>query len=99
MISGGENVYPSEVEDILFSHPKIAQAAVIGVPDGVWGEAVRAIVVLADGQHLTESEVIDFCRASLAGYECPKSVRFVESLPTNPSGKVLKRELRKRHLS
>ena len=97
VISGGENVYPSEVEEVLFAHPKIAAAAVIGVPDEVWGETVRAIVVVVDGQHLSEPDVIDFCREFLAKYKCPKSVRFVPSLPTNPSGKVLKTELRKRY--
>jgi fatty-acyl-CoA synthase/long-chain acyl-CoA synthetase len=94
IISGGENVYPAEVENAVFSHPDIADVAVIGVPDEKWGEAVKACVVLKPGKSLSEAEVIAHARAHIAGYKCPKSVDFIAVLPRNPSGKVLRRELR-----
>ncbi|MBI4853755.1 MAG: long-chain-fatty-acid--CoA ligase [Acidobacteria bacterium] len=94
IISGGENVYPRTVEDVLFQYPGIIDAAVIGVPDEKWGETVKAIVVLRKGETANQEEVIKFCRERLGGFECPTSVDFVEMLPRNPSGKVLKRELR-----
>ncbi len=94
IISGGENVYPAEVENAVFSHPDIADVAVIGVPDDKWGEAVKACVVLKPGKSLTEAEVIAHARDHIAGYKCPKSVDFIAVLPRNPSGKVLRRELR-----
>ena len=94
IISGGENVYPAEVENAVFSHPDIADVAVIGVPDEKWGEAVKACVVLKPGKSLSEAEVIAHARAHIAGYKCPKSVDFIAALPRNPSGKVLRRELR-----
>ncbi len=94
IVSGGENVYPAEVENALFSHPAVADAAVIGVPDPRWGEAVKAVVVLRPGQSVEAAELIGHCRERIAGYKTPKSVDFVEVLPRNPSGKVLRRELR-----
>lgn len=94
IISGGENIYPAEVERALGDHPAIAESAVIGVPDAKWGEAVKAMVVLRPGQQLTEAEVIAFARGKIAAYKCPKSVDFVPTLPRNPSGKLLKRVLR-----
>ena len=94
IVSGGENVYPRVVEDVLFQHPAVADAAVIGVPDKQWGETVMAILVLKEGQKATEEEIIEHCRDKLGGFERPRSVKFTEELPRNPSGKVVKRELR-----
>jgi fatty-acyl-CoA synthase len=94
IVSGGENVYPAEVENALFAHPQIADVAVIGVPDERWGEAVKACVVLEAGVELAGQEIIDWARERIAGYKLPKSVDFVEALPRNPSGKILRRELR-----
>jgi long-chain acyl-CoA synthetase len=94
IVTGGENVYPAEVENALMQHPDVADVAVIGVPDEKWGEAVKAIVVKAAGSDPTEAELIAFSRELLAGYKLPKSVDFAEALPRNPSGKLLKRELR-----
>jgi fatty-acyl-CoA synthase len=94
IVSGGENIYPAEVESALFKHPAVADAAVIGVPSDRWGEEVKAVVVKEKGDHLTEQELIDFVRTQIAGYKTPKSVDFVDSLPRNPSGKLLKKDLR-----
>ncbi|HKP18926.1 MAG TPA: long-chain fatty acid--CoA ligase [Gaiellaceae bacterium] len=96
IISGGTNVFPKEVEEALFAHPAVLEAAVIGLPDDEWGEAVTAVVVLRAGHAAGERELIAHCGERVAGFKKPKSVRFVETLPRNPSGKVLKRELRER---
>ncbi|HYG26368.1 MAG TPA: long-chain-fatty-acid--CoA ligase [Caulobacteraceae bacterium] len=95
IVTGGENVYPAEVENALFGAPGVADAAVIGVPDERWGEAVKAIVVLKPGAEPDAEAIIAHCRGRIAGYKVPKSVDFVDALPRNPSGKVLRRELRK----
>jgi acyl-CoA synthetase (AMP-forming)/AMP-acid ligase II len=97
IVSGGENVYPREVEEVLYQHPAIAEAAVIGVPDERWGETVKAIVVLKPGQTVEAQELVQFCDGRLAGYKRPRSVDFLDALPRNPSGKVLKRELREKY--
>ena len=99
IITGGENVYPREIEEILYSHPKILEAAVIGLPDATWGEKIHAVIVLKDGQYMEEKEVIEYCKARLASFKKPKSVEFVDRLPRSPAGKVLKRVLRDRYRS
>jgi long-chain acyl-CoA synthetase len=97
IVSGGENVYPIEVEEALAQHPDVADVAVIGVPDDRWVEAVKALVIPRPGAAPTADELIAFARERLAGYKLPRSVDFVEELPRTPSGKVLKRELRERY--
>ncbi|MBA3653991.1 MAG: fatty acid--CoA ligase, partial [Actinobacteria bacterium] len=94
IVSGGENVYPAEIENALSLHPAIADIAVIGVPDDRWGETVKAVVVKADGADVTPEEIMAFARERLAGFKCPRSIDFIDVLPRNPSGKLLKRELR-----
>lgn len=95
-ISGGENVYPAEIEQALYRHPAVHQCAVIGVPDPRWGEVGKACVVLKPGASATEDELLTFLREHLAGYKVPKSVVFLDSLPISAAGKILKRELRER---
>jgi long-chain acyl-CoA synthetase len=95
IISGGENIYPAEIENVLNGHPAVREVAVIGVPHAKWGETPRAVVVLRDGQQATSQELIDFTRERLAHYKCPTSVVFADVLPRNASGKLLKRELRR----
>ncbi|HEX4180908.1 MAG TPA: long-chain-fatty-acid--CoA ligase [Caulobacteraceae bacterium] len=94
IVSGGENIYPAEVENVLFSHPGVADAAVIGVPDERWGEAVKAMVVMKPGAEFDPAALIAHCREHIAAYKAPKTVDRIEALPRNPSGKVLRRELR-----
>jgi fatty-acyl-CoA synthase len=94
IVSGGENIYPAEVENALMLHPAVADGAVIGVPDERWGEAVKAIVVLRPGATPDAAGIVDFVRERIAHYKCPKSVDFVDAIPRNPSGKILKRVLR-----
>lgn len=97
IVSGGENIYPVEVENALHEHPGVRDCAVIAVPDARWGEAVKAIVVREPGATVGAPELIAFARERIAGYKVPKSVDFVDALPRNPSGKILKRELRRRY--
>jgi len=94
IISGGENIYPAEVENVLMQHPALADGAVIGVPDDTWGEAVKACVVLKPGAKASAGEIIEFMRTRIAHYKCPKSIDFLEAIPRNPTGKILKRVLR-----
>jgi long-chain acyl-CoA synthetase len=95
IIRGGENIYPREIDEVLYQHPAIAAAAAVGVKDELYGEEVAAVVVLKSGASSTEQEVIDFCKARLADFKCPKTVRFVDDIPKGPTGKLLKRELAK----
>jgi long-chain acyl-CoA synthetase len=97
IITGGENVYPREVEEVLYQHPAVMEAAVIGIPDDYWVEKVHAVVATKKGEKATAEELVAFCKKRLAGYKTPKSVEFVDALPRNPSGKILKRELRDKY--
>ncbi len=97
ILTGGENVYSTEVEHVLYKYPAVLEAAVVGVPDEKWGEAVKAVVVLKEGQEAAEQEIIDFCKAELARYKSPKSVDFVDSLPRTGSGKIHKKGIRDRY--
>ncbi|MBD9641766.1 long-chain-fatty-acid--CoA ligase [Ensifer sp. ENS07] len=99
IISGGSNIYPREIEEVLFSHPEIAEVSVIGVPDEKWGEAVLAVAVRREGSSITSEELIEFTRQHIASFKKPKAVVFVDSLPKSAYGKVLKRELRERFSS
>jgi long-chain acyl-CoA synthetase len=93
IISGGFNIYPRDVDEVLFAHPKILEACVIGVPDRHFGESVKAYVVLKPDQSVTEQEIIDYCRERMANYKAPKSVEFIDSLPKSAIGKILRKGL------
>ncbi|HEX8776020.1 MAG TPA: long-chain fatty acid--CoA ligase [Pyrinomonadaceae bacterium] len=97
IIRGGENIYPREIDEVLYSHEAVAAAATIGVPDAVYGEEVAAFIVLREGAEATADEIIKYCRERLADYKCPKSVRFVTDIPKGPTGKLLKRELARQY--
>lgn len=97
IVSGGENIYSAEIENILSVHPDVAGVAVIGVPDARWGEAVKAIIIPRPGSDLQEATLLGWCRERLAGYKVPKSVEFVDSFPLVPSGKISKKDLRARY--
>jgi fatty-acyl-CoA synthase len=94
IISGGENVYPAEVENAIYGHPDVADVAVIGVPDPTWGEAVKAVVVPRPGRTVDAADVIAWARQRIAGFKVPKSVDVIPELPRNPTGKILRRALR-----
>ncbi len=94
IVSGGENVYSKEVEEVIAGYPDVFEVAVIGLPDKKWGEAVTAVVAPMPGKQINAEDVIEHCRKNLAGYKCPKVVKFVETLPKNPAGKIVKRELK-----
>jgi long-chain acyl-CoA synthetase len=93
IIRGGENIYPREIDEVLYQHPAVSAAATIGIPDQLYGEEVAAFVVLKDGLKVTEEDLIGFCAERLADYKCPKSIRIVKDIPKGPTGKLLKREL------
>jgi long-chain acyl-CoA synthetase len=93
IIRGGENIYPREIDEVLYQHPAVAAAATIGIPDPLYGEEVAAFVVLKDRMKVSEEELIDHCQSELADYKCPKSIHFVKDIPKGPTGKLLKREL------
>lgn len=93
IISGGFNIYPREVEEVLYEHPKVREAAVIGVPDTKYGESVKAFISVKEGEELTEEEIIQFCKENLAKYKIPRSVEFRDEMPKSLVGKVLKRVL------
>jgi fatty-acyl-CoA synthase len=97
IVSGGENISSLDVEKVLLAHPEVYEAAVIPVTDQKWGEVPKAVVVAKPGCKLSEVELIEFCRARMAHYKCPQSIEFCESLPKTATGKVLKRELRKKY--
>jgi acyl-CoA synthetase (AMP-forming)/AMP-acid ligase II len=94
IITGGENVYSIEVENVLYSHPSVLEAAVIGIPDPKWGEMVKAVVVLKPEREATEQELMNYCREQIAHYKAPKSVDFVKELPKTGSGKIYKKGLK-----
>ncbi|TME94961.1 MAG: hypothetical protein E6I34_02750 [Chloroflexi bacterium] len=94
VISGGVNIYPAEIEAVLHEHPAVADAAVVGVPDDEWGESVKAVIQLRTGAMATSEELIQFCADRLAGYKKPRSIDFVEELPRDAAGKLLKRAIR-----
>ncbi len=97
IISGGENIYPAEIEEVLYTHPKVLECAVLGVHDEKWGESVKAVVVCKPGEQMTQEEVIEYCKQHLASYKKPRSVDFMDALPRSPMGKVLKRVLREQY--
>jgi len=97
IVTGGENVYSREVEDVLYKHPAIGEVAVVGIPDPVWVERVHAVVTLKKDATASENEIIAFCKEHVASYKAPKSVEFLEALPKNPQGKILKKEIRAKY--
>ena len=97
IMSGGENVYPTEVEEVLSQHPQIIESAVIGIPDPKWGEIVKAVVILQNGASVTENEIIDFCKSKLSNFKCPKSIDFIDELPKTLTGKILRRKVREQY--
>ncbi len=97
IISGGSNIYPREVEEIILKHPAVLEVAVVGVPDQIWGESVKAVIVLKPGIAAMEKEIVDFCKDHMASYKKPKSVDFVDSIPKSAYGKILKREIREKY--
>lgn len=97
IISGGVNIYPAEIENVIHNHPKVKDVAVIGIPDKEWGEQIKAFIQLKEGESATEDEIISFCKENLAGYKKPKSVEFMSELPRHVDGKIMKQELRKKY--
>ena len=96
IISGGFNIYPKEIENLIYSHPDVKEVAVIGVPDDEWGESVKAFIVSHEGRTIDKEEITDLCRNRLAGYKKPKYIDIIKSLPKNAVGKIMKDILRKK---
>jgi len=99
IVAGGYNVYPKEIDEVLFDHPKILEACAIGIPDPYRGETVKAFIVVKPGETLTEEEITRHCRERLAAYKVPKAIAFLDSLPKSAVGKILRRELRAREMT
>jgi len=97
IISGGENIYPTEVENVIYTHPTVREVAIVGVPDEFWGESVKAVVLLKDGMSATQEEIMEFTKGKLAGYKRPRSVDFVTELPMTPTGKILRRLVKEKY--
>jgi fatty-acyl-CoA synthase len=97
IVSGGENISSLEVEKALAAHPNVYEAAVIPVPDDKWGEVPKGLVVMKPGSQLSELELLEFCRSRLAHFKCPRSIEFVDALPKTATGKILKKNLRKKY--
>jgi len=97
IISGGVNIYPREIEEVLYQHPAVLEASVIGIPDEYWGESTKAVIVLKEGMGATGEEIIKFCGERLAGFKKPKSVDFWKELPKSPQGKILKKTIREEY--
>jgi acyl-CoA synthetase (AMP-forming)/AMP-acid ligase II len=97
IISGAKNIYPREIEEVLYRHPAVLEATVIGVPDEHWGESVKALVVLKEGMESTEEEMIAYCKENLASYKKPRYVEFRKELPKSQTGKILKRVIREEY--
>ncbi len=97
IISGGKNIYPREIEEVIYGHEAVLEAAVIGVPDDYWGESVKAFVVLKNGMKATEQEIIELCKKTIASYKKPRYVEFMQQLPKSPTGKILKRVIREQY--
>ena len=93
IIRGGENIYPREIDEVLYQHPKVQDAATVGVKDDLYGEEVKSFIVLRDGEQASEEEILGFCSERLADFKCPKSIEFLDEIPKGPTGKLLKREL------
>ncbi len=93
IIRGGENIQPREIDEVLYDHPKIQDAATVGIPDYFYGEEVKSFVVLKPGQECLEEELLDYCRQRLAAFKCPKSISFLEEMPKSPGGKIIRRKL------
>jgi len=95
IVTGGENVYPTETENVLYQHPAVHECAVTSAPDRKWGERVQAVVVLKEGAIATEEELIAFSKERLAGYKCPKKIEFWDQIPKTPIGKLLRKDVKK----
>ena len=98
IIAGGYNIYPTEIDNLLYNHPKVLEACTIGVPDEYRGETVKAYVVLKEGESATEEEIIRFCKENLGAYKVPRGIEFIDELPKSAVGKILRREVRKLHM-